>query len=149
MLTVPNVFVLAAPHFDEVAVVTCLSMLRGQGITAVLLTPTPGLISGKRGITLRPDFSLAQVNEFAIKPGQMGIIAGGTESAANILTDPRTHQLLQQILAAGGLVAGMRHTCQFVQELGLADDCFLEQGGEETAVFIQQLIDMQFPGKNT
>ena len=145
MQTLPDVFILAAAHFDEVSVVTCLSELRAQGVTAVLVTPTPGLLSGKRGIPLRPDLSLAQIDEFTIKDRQIVIIAGGAESASATLTDPRAHQLLQQALAANGTVVGMRHTCQFIDELGLDhlhnSNRFLRQGGEETAVFIQQLID--------
>jgi hypothetical protein len=39
MQTAPDVFILAATHFDEVALVTCLSGLRGEGITTVLITP--------------------------------------------------------------------------------------------------------------
>ena len=76
MQTAPDVFILAATHFDEVALVTCLSGLRGEGITTVLITPTPGLLNGKRGITLRPDLSLAQISDFVVKDRQMVIIAG-------------------------------------------------------------------------
>jgi putative intracellular protease/amidase len=145
MQTAPDVFILAATHFDEVALVTCLSELRGEGITTVLITPTPGLLNGKRGITLRPDLSLAQISDFVVKDRQMVIIAGGAESAATALTDPRAHQLLQHILAAGGTIVGMWHTCQFIEALGLEQlqdaNHFLRQEGEETAVFIQKLIN--------
>lgn len=144
MQTVPDVFILAAAHFDEVAVVVCLSELRSRGITAVLVTPTAGLLSGKRGITLCPDISLAQISEFEVKEKQIVIIAGGSESAATILTDPRAHQLIQHILTVNGMIVGMRHTGPFIEGLGLVwlqdSNRFLRQEGEETAVFIQYLI---------
>ena len=142
MNVVPDVFILAAASFDEVSVVTCLSELRKAGITAVLVTPIPGLVSSKRGITLRPDLSLAQINEFTLKKEQIVVVAGGAESATAVLIDPRTHHLLQQILAANGLIAGLRYTCHLIEELELHDGRFLWQGGEETAVFIQQLINI-------
>lgn len=144
MHATPNVFILAADHFDEAAVVVCLSELRGQGLTAVLVSATPGLLSGKRGIILRPDLSLAQINEFTVKEGQMVLIAGGAESAAAILTDPRAHHLLQQVLVAKGYIAVMRDTCHYVEGLGLEQlrdrNRLLRQGGEETAVFTRRLI---------
>lgn len=144
MQTAPDIFILAAPHFDEIAVVICLSELRGQGITAVLVAPTTSLLGGKRGIIFCPDTSLSQISEFDIKEKQVVIVAGGPESASTILTDPRAHQLIQQVLAANGLIAGMRHTCPLIEELGLMwlqdNKRFLRQEGEETAVFLQHLI---------
>lgn len=140
MHIIPDVFILAAAHFEEVGVVTCLSEMRGQGVTAVLVAATSGLLNGKRGITLRPDLSLAQLDEFTIKPGQLVVVAGGAESAAAILTDPRAHHLLRQTQAAGGVIAGMRHTGPFIEALGLDDTRFIRHGGGDTAVFVQQLI---------
>lgn len=141
MHIVPDVFILAAAHFDEVGVVTCLSEMRGRGVAAVLVTASPGLLNGKRGITLRPDLSLAQLDAFAVKSGQLVVIAGGAESAAAALTDPRAHHLLRQILAAGGVIAGMRHTGPFIEAPGLDDMRLWRQEGEDTAVFVQQLIN--------
>jgi hypothetical protein len=75
----------------------------------------------------------------------MVIVAGGAESAAATLTDTRAHQLLRSILAAGGYIAGMRHTPPFIETLGLAPlpdtNRFLRQAGEEMAVFVQQLMN--------
>lgn len=143
MQTIPDVFILAGPHFDESTVVVCLAELRRQGITAVLVSITSGLLSGKRGITLRPDLTLGQITDLVIQERQMVIIAGGGESAAAVLTDPRAHHLLQQVLTAGGALVALRHTCQFIEELGLDDGRLLRQGGEDTAVFMQKLINIQ------
>lgn len=146
MITSPTAYVLAAPLFDELGVVTCLSELRAQGVKAFLVSTTSGLLSGKRGITLRPDKILSQINEMNFCSGQMAIISGGEESAAASLTDPRTHELLRNILASDGYVAGMRHTYQFIESSGFATtqegSRFFWQEGEETAVFVQSLINI-------
>lgn len=148
MSSSPSVYILAAPLFDEQSVVTCLSEMRGQGIKTLLVATTPGLLSGKRGITLRPDMTLSQLEESIFIEGQMAIIAGGEESAATLLSDPRTHKLIQNVIASNGFVAGMKQTCQFMEALDYATahrrDHYLWQSNEDISVFIQRLINVLY-----
>jgi len=144
----PSVYILAAPLFDEQNVVTCLSEMRGQGIKTLLVATTPGLLSGKRGITLRPDTTLSQAEEFNIYERSIAIIAGGEESAAAVLSDPRTHKLIQNVVASNGFVAGMKQTCQFMDNLDVAKahtrDHSLWQSNEDISDFIQRLINVLY-----
>ena len=139
---VPDVLILIAPRFDEKAVVYCLSELRKQGLAVVLVSVTSSMVDSARGLTLRPDKSLADTNELASAKRQLLILAGGAECAAAILSDPRSHQLVQRILQTDGAVAAMSQTYELALETGMdLSERFLRQGGMETAVFVQQLID--------
>lgn len=149
-MTLPDILILVAPHFEEKAVVYCLSTLRQQGLLVSLVSITPGKVQSRRGMSLCPDASLSEMEDLlATAPAdkhQLVLLAGGADCAATILADPRTHYLVQRVLQRGGWLATMAETYELVRETGLlhADwlDRFLRQGsGVETAVFVQQIVD--------
>jgi putative intracellular protease/amidase len=140
--TVPQVIILIAPHFDEGTAVACLSELRRQGISVLLMGVTSGLIGSECGLTLRPDTSLLAGDRLVSSRKQALVIAGGAACAAAILTDPRSHELIRQILQTDGYVAALSGAEELVQEAVRLEwkVRFVGQGGWETAVFVQRLI---------
>lgn len=137
--TAPQVIILIAPHFDEKSVVTCLSELRRQGVAVSLMGVTSGLVGSECGLSLRPDSSLLVSDMLVSERRQMLILAGGADSAATILSDPRSHQLISQILQTDGYLAALSWPNELVQPEWASR--FMGQGGMETAVFVQQLIN--------
>ncbi len=135
----PQVIILIAPHFDEESVIACLSELRRQGISVSLMGVTSGLIGSENGVTLRPDSSLLAGEKLVSTRRQLLILSGGADCAAAILTDPRSHQLIQQILDTNGYVAALSWPDELVRPEW--ESRFIGQGGVETAVFVQQLVD--------
>lgn len=149
-MTPSDILILVAPHFEEKAVVYCLSTLRQQGFIVSLVSVTPGKVQSQQGMSLCPDASLSEMDDLlATLPAdkhQLVLLAGGTGCAATILADPRAHYLVQHVLRRGGYLAAMAETYELVRETGLLHvdwlDRFLRQGdGVETAVFVQQIIN--------
>jgi len=138
----PQVIILIAPHFDEESVVGCLSDLRQQGISVSLMGVTSGLIVSERGLTLRPDTSLLVGERLVSAQRQTLIISGGVACATAVLSDPRSHQLVQKILQTGGFVAVLSWIDVLMVDLIRAEwlSRFMWQDGMETAVFVQRLI---------
>ena len=143
--TAPDVLLLTAPYFDETAVVTCLSLLREAGLSVFLVNNRSGFAVGTHGITIQADIALGQTEQVVTEACQLLIIAGGQQAAAKNLSDPRTHQLIKQILAAGGSIAIMAKAYSVAVETGVLSGKYahkiFKQGQLETAVFVQQLID--------
>ena len=142
-MTTPQVIILIAPYFDEESVVFCLSKLRQQSVSVSLIGVTSGLISGERGVTLRPDSSLLDAGKLVAARRQVLVIAGGGSCATTVLSDPRSHQLMQGILQTDGYVAALSGAEGLVREAvkPVWLSRFVGQGGMETAVFVQQFID--------
>ncbi|HRQ36811.1 MAG TPA: DJ-1/PfpI family protein [Chloroflexota bacterium] len=144
ILTAPQVIILIAPHFDEGSVVGCLSELRQQGISVSLMGVTSGLIGSEHGVTLRPDSSLLTGDRLVSSRKQALVIAGGAACAAAILSDPRSHELIRQILQTDGYVAALSGAEGLVQEVmrpEWAARFGAQSGVEGTAVFAQNLIN--------
>lgn len=140
----PQVIILIAPHFDEGTAVACLSELRRQGISVSLMGVTSGLIGSEHGVTLRPDSSLLAGEKLVSARRQLLILSGGADCAAAILSDPRSHQLIQQILDTDGCVTALSWPDELVMALVRPEwaSRFIWQGGVETAVFVQQIIQL-------
>lgn len=92
-----------ADGFDEVEAIVILSTLRQAGICAKSVGLTSGLIKGAHGIPVRPDFTLADLEQ-ALDPASiaMVILSAGERYLSSIKTDPRVHRLLRQVLAHEG-----------------------------------------------
>lgn len=136
----PQVIILIAPHFDEGTAVACLSELRRRGISVSLMGVTSGLIDSERGVALRPDTSLLDGDKLVSSQKQLLILSGGANCAAAILSDPRSHRLIRQILQTDGHVAALSWPRELVRPEWAAR--FVGQGvGEGTAVFVQRLIN--------
>ncbi len=142
----PNILILTAPYFDETAVVTCVSMLREAGYAVVLVNNRSVMAIGTYGITIQADITLGQTEQIAIDKCKLLIIAGGQKPAAKNLSDPRTHQLIKQILESGGAIAIMANAYAVAVETGVLTGEYAhriyKQGQQETAVFVQQLINL-------
>lgn len=148
MRYVPDVLILTAPYFDEIDLVTCLVGVRQAGLTTHLIGATPGKLNGHRGVCLFPDKLLLEMSEQQLKPKQMVVVAGGYESAAVVLANPYAHQLIQQVLDNAGYIVGLRGTQQLLVESNLPllqNSChwLQQEQGEETAVFVQRLLDFR------
>jgi hypothetical protein len=101
-------FILVSDGFDEPAVVECLCRVREQGASATLVGLYSGLLSGYHGLTIRPDFSLNQLEQqYQTLGTQTAVILSGRTNLTALLTDPRVHRLVEQTLSNEGFVAVM------------------------------------------
>lgn len=140
-----KVFILIAPHFDEESVVCCLSQMRAKGLAVQLIGSVSGWMSGLRGLKVLPDSSLAQMDPLDVAQNQhVVVIPGGDECVANLLSDPRTHELVETVLNTGGTVAAMSPAQQVLAGTGVPGPdvtCqFFSQGSQNTADFVTQLV---------
>ena len=106
-LSQQSVYILIAPEFDEASTVYCTSKLREEGLSVNLTGLTTGLVSGYRGIQLRPDSYMSQMTESDMLHSQLLILAGGDACASVLLADPRVYEWVQAIFGKGGLVVSM------------------------------------------
>ena len=106
-LSQQSVYILIAPEFDEASTVYCTSKLREEGLSVNLTGLTSGLISGYRGIQLRPDSYMSQIAKSDMLHSQLLILAGGDDCTSVLLADPRVYEWVQAIFERGGLVVSM------------------------------------------
>lgn len=129
----PQVVLLVAPWFDEMACVMCLALLRQRRVAAVLIGLKPGPVKGKQGVRLHPDGVLNRRFIQRVKHKVL-ILPFGKACAAAALADPRVHQLAQKTLREDGLIALPKQIASLVQETSLLtpknQHLFLEQLGE-------------------
>lgn len=140
-----NAHILIAPEFDEASTIYCTSKLREEGLSVNLTGLTAGLISGYRGIQLRPDMYMSQMTESDMLHSQLLILAGGDECASVLLTDPRVYEWIQSIFERGGLVVSMSPIAKkiLVNTGFLRNDYhfhLLVQQNVDTSLFIDELI---------
>lgn len=97
------VIMVIADGFDEAEAIVILSTLRQAGVCAKSVGLTSGLIKGAHGIPVRPDFTLADLEQ-ALDPASiaMVILSAGERYLSSIKTDPRVHRLLRQVVAHQG-----------------------------------------------
>ena len=134
-----TVFVLLAHGFAEQETITCVENLRRMRVPVTLVGVTNGLVTGQYGLKIKPDCSLEDVRIGTLP--QMLIIPNGIE--LYLATDPRIHRLVNNILDNQGFVAAMSTAEPFLyQYSGDKVRQFHLQGGMETAVFLDQLVDI-------
>ena len=140
----PTTLILISSGFDEEATITCIKQLRGSGLEARLVGLTAGLLVGAYGLTVRPDITLAGLENQ--KEYQLIVVPGSTQSTRLMLADPRVHQLFTATTMAGGRVAVMATAEEAFVQAGrlefLADASVMVQGGQDTAAFINQLVHL-------
>ena len=115
----PDVIILIAAQFDELDVITCHAILTDHRLFVVLVSIMPGLVRSIRGITVHPDSYLSQGMSLMSEKRQLIVLTGGEACAAQTLSDPRTHQLVQDVLQQDGYVAVMTRADFLVRETGL------------------------------
>lgn len=138
-------FILVTDGFDEPAVVDFLCRIRDQGTSANLVGLYSGLLSGYHGLTIRPDYSLNQIEQDVNAPGkQTAVILNGRSNFTSLLTDPRVHRLIEQTLNNHGLVAIMGNKREWPLPTNsmsqTAEMNLLLQDHMETDDFIQEII---------
>lgn len=138
-------FILVCDGFDETAVVECLCRVREQGTSVNLVGLYSGLLSGYHGLTIRPDFSLSQLEQqYQTLGAQIAIILNGHSDLTSLLTDPRVHRLVEQTLKNEGLVAVMSSNSEWpftpTHLTSSAHMNFLLQDRMNTEDFIQEIL---------
>lgn len=113
-----QVFVLLAPDFQEIDIVTLVSTLRQQGIPVTLVGLTAGPIRGSRGVTLMPDLSFNSINDAC--PDAV-IIPGGVYSVQQLGADPRVHALLRQVIARQRYIVAIGEAQGLLQDLAVQE----------------------------
>lgn len=142
-----EVLVLVTTHFDEISAVYCLCQMRAEGFSTQLVGLNPGLQTGLRGLKVRPDMYLTQIDPLAANNDySLLILSGGQDCVVRLQSDPRVHQLIVATLEGGGYVAAMSPTVEQVLINISNHDTnktshLLFQGEIETAEFVGSLID--------
>jgi 4-methyl-5(b-hydroxyethyl)-thiazole monophosphate biosynthesis len=140
-----SVKILIAPEFDEEMVVHCLHQMRQRG-TAVDLVGTPSnLVVSTSGLSVHPDYSLAQLHQETDHNEQLLIIPGGPTCATNLLSDPRVHKIVKRTFKNGGFVAtSSPMVSQILTNIGILNSTtasqFLVQGTQSIPQFVKLLI---------
>ena len=139
-----NTHILIAPRFDELAVVHFVAHMRHKGMSVKLVSLTPGLSSSMHGLKIHPDLSLSELRQNDVY-NQLLVIPGDPACASAILADPRTHQLIIQVLNNNGLIAALLPAQQLLAKIGLPSNYdswrFLAQNDMEITDFINLLIE--------
>jgi hypothetical protein len=147
---VPVVLILVAAQCDEEFVVGCFSRLRQKNIETLLVGLYAGPVIGLRGLWLRPDRHLADMEkELTGQQSRMLVLPGPDECALKLLLNPRVHELVEMTLAKGGLVAAVTpKTRDLLVRSGLVaseSESVLLQGRLDAAEFIERLAaQMEF-----
>ena len=140
----PDVIILIAAQFDAMEVVTCHAVFSDHHFSVMLVSIMPGLVESTCGVTVHPDSYLSQGMSLMSEKRQLIVLTGGEACAAQTLSDPRTHQLVQNVLQRDGYVAVMTRADFLVKETGLFTAEWaariLRQRGLETAVFVEKII---------
>ena len=138
--------ILIAPEFDEEAVVHCLCQMRRRGTAVDLVGNPANWVNGASGLTVHPDYPVAQLNQGTLAGDySLLIIPGGSSCATTLLSDPRVHRAIKRTFAGGGVVAAMSAVVpQILANIGLLESAdssrFLVQGTQSTADFVKSLI---------
>lgn len=154
MATQPaRVIILLAHGFREGPVVTCLENMRAASLAVSVVGLTAGLIMGKHGLALQPDYSLSewQQQTRTDPPPSLLILPGGRGSATALSSDPRVHRLLTATEREGGYVATLAAEPYLLETLTkrlhqkAALSHFIQRGHQSPQSFIQQLIELVEP----
>jgi putative intracellular protease/amidase len=143
--------IVIANGFNEMEVVSVLSVLRRAGLLVKSIGLTSGLINSAHGIQLMPDLPPADLEQLT-KSGtvRMVILPGGEKHLARLETDPRVHRLLRQVIAEQGQIIASFEGRQVLRaaavrgdhlgEESQADQVFLGESGEAPEAFAQDVI---------
>lgn len=133
--------ILISAGFDEELTIACMKKLRGSGIGVKLVGLTAGLLNGTRGLAVRPDITMADLETH--EGHRLIVFPGSTQSTLALLVDPRVHQLFSATVSAGGRVAILGNAQKAFALAGqldlLAHSRVIIQGRQDTHVFISQL----------
>ena len=142
-----NVCILIADGFEEKLVVTCLSHMREAGIAVLLVGLIPGLVESHCGLKVRSDISIDRLPDFGKL--QLVLVPGGRRCASTLVSDPRTHRLIEATLEQGGFVAAAPEAHMALAKTGIpalsAVSRFLKQDHLEVPEFVNRLVNLTIP----
>jgi putative intracellular protease/amidase len=126
------VLLLIAEGFSEIEAVVILSTLRKAGICAKSAGLTSGLISGAHGISIMPDFTLADFEQSVdLTSISMIVLPVGERNLSSLETDPRVYRLLQQIMSQDGLIVTNARGGGLLKNVGGGNGNVAYQGNEQ------------------
>ena len=112
----PTVLTLLAEGFEEVEAVTPVDLLRRAGADVTLASLAEGIhVTGKNGLTMHADTSLAQVE---MKTFDCVFIPGGP-GVKHLRADPRVRTLVQRQAGAGRWLAAICAAPTVLHDAGL------------------------------
>ena len=106
-----------ADGFAETEAIGMLCALRKAGLCAKYVGLTNGLINGVHGISIMPDFALADLERaLDIESLNLVILPGGERHLASLEVDPRVHRLLWQVVVQQGIIVTDASGIQWVTQ---------------------------------
>lgn len=145
-----KVVILLAHGFREGPIVTCLEQMRAASLAVSVVGLTAGLIMGKHGLAIQPDYSLSewQRQTRMDPPPTLVIFPGGRSSATALCSDPRVLRLVRATQREGGFVATLAADAHPLETIikrfteTSSSHSFLQRGNQTPQHFIQQLISL-------
>ena len=135
---------LLAPGFEASTFTYCLDRMREAGIAVSVIGLTTGLVKSSHGLSVRPDYSLAQVDYKKVP--RLIIIPDGQKSTPSLLADPRVHILLEKTLEKNGFIAAMATAESQFRRAGIPQPSFfsqfITQGDSTINHYTAKLIDL-------
>ena len=111
-----TVLVPLAQGCEEMEAVTIIDILRRAGITVVTAGLDDKPVKASRGVTLMPDTTLDKALQQTF---DMVVLPGGLPGADHLDNDPRIHQLLKTMSAAGKYTAAICAAPKILANAGL------------------------------
>lgn len=113
-----KVLVPLAPGFEEIEALAVVDILRRAGAEVVLAGTEAGIITGRNGIKVEPDDSLARAMGAEY---DMIVLPGGAVGTENLAGDERVARLVTGFAAAGKLVTAICAAPTVLSAAGLTD----------------------------
>lgn len=134
------IVILVANGFLEQETLHCVAQMRQINLPVMLVGISSGLVTGQRGIKIKPDYSLEEMKIQKYFP-KMLVLPNGIQTS--LATDPRIDQLVRRTLTNQGIIAAMSTAEPYVfKQKSVHSDQFIIQGNNNAEAFIEQLIDM-------
>jgi len=125
--------------FDEIETISLISTLRQAGLCTKIVAATSGLVSGAYGICLMPDLTFSDL-DCVTKTATFGavILPENRQCLAKLESDPRLHNLLRQVLAAGGRVVAGTEGKQFLRKISIGVPGIGSSSGDEPLLLLRE-----------
>ena len=130
---------IVAPGFDETETVSLISTLRQAGLCVKSVGATSGLVSGVYGICLMPDLTFSDL-DCLTKTVTFGtvILPENRQCLARLESDPRLHNLIRQVLAAGGRIVAGAEGRQFLRKISIGVPGTGSSSGIESLLLLRE-----------